>query len=177
MTELLQGGRGEGTGLGYLEVLQQRTGSWEHQKIYVVVLQLLSHVWLFATPWTAASQPSLFFTISWSLLKLISIDSVMPSNHLILSHPLLLLPSIFPNIRVFSDESALCIRWPKYWSFSLCILPMTIQEWFPLGLTSLISLQSKGLSPESSPTLQFKSTKSIFSQRIYLFQCLQWWPL
>ena len=74
-------------------------------------------------PWTAASQPSLFFTISWSLLKLVSIESVMPSNHLILCRLLLLPPSIFPSIRVFSNESVLCIRWPKYWSFSFNISP------------------------------------------------------
>ena len=73
------------------------------------------------TPRTAAPQASLFFTISWSLLKLMSIESVMPSNHLILCHPLLLLPSIFPSIRVFSSELALRIRWPKYWSFSFSI--------------------------------------------------------
>ena len=73
--------------------------------------------------WTAACQASLSFTISWSLFKLMSIESVMPSNHLILCHPLLLLPSIFPRIRVFSNESVLCIRWPKYWSFSFDISP------------------------------------------------------
>ena len=83
------------------------------------VVQLLSRVRLFSTPWTAAHQASLSFTISWSLLKVMSIESVMPSNHLILYHPLLLLPSIFPSIRVFSNESALCIRWPKFWSFSI----------------------------------------------------------
>ena len=76
-----------------------------------------------ATPGTAARQASLSFTISWSLLKLMSIESVMPSNHLVLCHPLLLLPSIFPRIRVFSNESALCIRLPKYWSFSFSISP------------------------------------------------------
>ena len=109
-------------------------------------VQLLSYVWLFTTPWTAACQPSLFFTISWSLLKLVSIELLMPSNYLILSCPLLLLPSIFPSIRVFSNESVLCIRWPKYWSFSFSISPMNIQGWFPLGLTGLISMQSRGLS-------------------------------
>ena len=88
-----------------------------------VVVQSLSHVPLFATPWTAAHQASLSFTISWSLLKLMSIESVMPSNHLILCHPLLFLPSIFPSIRVFFNESALCIRWPKYWSFTFSINP------------------------------------------------------
>ena len=76
---------------------------------------------LFVTPWTATFQASLSFTISQSLLKLMSIESVMPSNHLILCHPLLLLPSIFPSIMVFSNESALRIRWPKYWSFSFSI--------------------------------------------------------
>ena len=75
------------------------------------------------TPWTAACQTSLSFTISQSLLKLMSIELVMPSNHLILCHPLLFLPSIFPSIRVFSNESAFCIRWPKYWSFSFSISP------------------------------------------------------
>ena len=87
-------------------------------------VQSLSRVQLFATPWTAARQASLSITNSWSLLKLMSIESVMPSNHLILSHPLLLLPSIFSSIRVFSNESALPIRWPKYWSFSFAsVLP------------------------------------------------------
>ena len=86
-------------------------------------VQLLSRILLFVTPWTAACQPSLFITNSWSLLKLRSVESVMPSNYLILCRPLLLLPSIFPSIRVFSDESALRIRWPKYWSFSFNISP------------------------------------------------------
>ena len=86
-------------------------------------LQLLSRVRLFATPWTAARKPSLSITTSQSLLKLMSIESVMPSNHLILCCPLLLLPSIFPSIRVFSSESVLHIRWPKYWSFSFSISP------------------------------------------------------
>ena len=88
-----------------------------------VVAQSLSHVQLFATPWTAACQVSLSFTIFLSLLKLMSIESMMPSNHLILCHPLLLLPSIFPSIRIFSNESALHIRWAKYWSFSFSISP------------------------------------------------------
>ena len=82
------------------------------------MVQLLSRVRLFVTPWTAALQASLYFTISRKLLKLMSIESVMPSNHLILCHPLLLPPSIPPSIRVFSNESTLPIRWPKYWSFS-----------------------------------------------------------
>ena len=86
-------------------------------------VQSLSHVWLFVTPLTAACQASLSITNSWSLLKLIYIELVMPSNHLILCCPLLCLPSIFPSIRVFSNESALHIRWPKYWSFSFSISP------------------------------------------------------
>ena len=89
----------------------------------IIVVQLLSRVRLFVTPWTEARQVSLSITDSWSLLKFMSIESVMPSNHLILCHPLLLLPLIFPSIKVFSNESVLCIRWPKYWSFSFSISP------------------------------------------------------
>ena len=87
----------------------------------VVVFQSLSHVWLFAIPWTVACQPSLSYTISQSLLKLMSIESVMLSNHFILCWPLYLLPSVFPSIRIFSNKSALHIRWAKYWSFSFTI--------------------------------------------------------
>ena len=87
------------------------------------LIQSLSHVQIFVTPWTAARQASLSITSSWNLLKLMSIKSVMPSNHLILCHPLLLLPSIFPSIRVFFSESVLHIRWPKYLSFSFSISP------------------------------------------------------
>ena len=90
--------------------------------LYIVV-QSLSQVQLFATPWTVACQASLSITNYRSLLKLMSIESVMPSNHFILCRPFLLLPSIFPGIRVFSNELALCIRWPKYWSFSFNISP------------------------------------------------------
>ena len=122
-------------------------------KLLFVVVQLLSHAQLFVTPWTAAHQASLSFTISQSLLRLMPIELVMPSNHLILYHPLLLLLSIFPSIRVFSNESVLRIRWPKHWSFSFrSVLPVNVQDWFPLGLTSLISLQSKGLSRVFSNT-------------------------
>ena len=88
-----------------------------------IVVQLLSLVRLLVTPWTAAHQASLSVTNSRSLLRLTSIELVMPSNHLILCHPLLLLPSIFPNIRVFSSGSVLCIRWPNYWGFSFSISP------------------------------------------------------
>ena len=90
--------------------------------IYFVV-QLLSHVWLFVTPWTALRQASLSLTVFQSLLKLMSTESVMPSNHFMLCHPLLLLPSIFLSIRVFPSELSLRIRWPKYWSFSFSISP------------------------------------------------------
>jgi len=90
---------------------------------FVVVVQSSSCVWLFATPWTAACQASLPLIISQSLSKFMSIESMMPSNHLILCHPLFLLPSILPNIRVFSNESAILIRWPKYWSFNFSISP------------------------------------------------------
>ena len=89
----------------------------------IVVVYSLNRAQLFATPWTAAHQASLSFTISKSLLNFMSNQSLMPSNHLILCCPLLLPPSIFPSIRVFSNESALCIRWPKYWSFSFSICP------------------------------------------------------
>ena len=87
------------------------------------LVQSLSRVRLFATPWTAAHQASLSITNSWSFLKLMSIESVMPSIHLILCHPLLLPPSVFPSISVFSNESVLYIRWPKYWSFSFSVSP------------------------------------------------------
>ena len=114
-------------------------------------VQLLSRVQLFATPWIAACQASLSSTISRSSLKLTSIKSVMPSSHLILCHPLLLLPPIPPSIRVFSNESTLLMRWPKYWSFSFSIIKNT-QDWSPLEWTGWISLQSKGLSRVFSKT-------------------------
>ena len=98
-------------------------GSIGFSSFFVLAVQSLSHVRLFATLWTAAHQASLSFTISQSLLKLMSIESGMPSNHLIFYYPLLLLPSIFPSIRIFSSELALRIRWPKYWSFSFSISP------------------------------------------------------
>ena len=113
----------------------------------IVVAQSLSHVQLFATPWTAAYQASMSFTTFQSLLKLMSIKSMMPSNSLILCCPLLLLSSVFPSIRVFSNESVLCIRWLSIGaSASGSVLPMNIQGWFSLGLTGWISLLSKRLS-------------------------------
>ena len=118
-----------------------------------------------ATPWTAAHQASLSITNSWSLLKLMFIESMMPSNHLILCRPLLLLLSIFSNIRVFSNESTLRIRWPNIGASAL-ILPMNIQDWFPLWLTGLISLHSKGFSRVLS-TPQFKSINSLALSLLY----------
>ena len=137
--------------------------------IVVVVADLLSCIWLCATPWTTACQAPLSFTVSQSWLKLMSIESVMLFNHLILCHLLLLLPSVFPSIRVFSNESAIHTRWPKYWSFSFSIsLSDTYSDWFPLGLTGLVSLKFKGPSRVfSSTTIQkhqfFSSQSSLWS--------------
>ena len=111
---------------------KKRRYSCQMQRVWISSVQSLSRVRLFATPWTTAHQASLSITNSQSLPKPMSIESVMPSNHLILCCPLLLLPSIFPNIRVFSNESALHIRWPKYWSFSFNISPSNEHP----GLTS-----------------------------------------
>ena len=99
------------------------SSTWKLVSISVVVVQSLSYVRLFVNPWTAAHQAFLCFTISLSLLRLMSIESVIPSNHLIFCHPLLFLPSVFPSIRVFFHESALQIRWPKDWRFSFSISP------------------------------------------------------
>ena len=116
-------------------------------------VQLLSHVRFIATPWNAAHQASLSITDSWSLLKLMFIESVMPPNHLILCRPLLLLPPIPPSIRVVSNESTLRMRWPKYWSFSFNISPTNEHpELISLEWTGWISLQSKGLSRVFSNT-------------------------
>ena len=123
------------------------------------------------------SQASLSITNSQSLLKLMSIKSVMPSNHLILCRPLLLPPSTFPSIGVFSNESVLHIRWSKYQSFSFSIsLSMNIQDWFPLGLSSLISLESKGLSKVFFNTTvqkhQFFSTQLSLWSKSHIHACL-----
>ena len=116
-------------------------------------VQSLNHVWLFVTPWTSARQASLSITNSQSLIKLRSIELMMPSNHLILCHPLLLLLSIFPSITVFSNELALRIRWSKYWSFSFSIRPSNEYSGLTsLGLTGLIFLLPKGLSRVFSNT-------------------------
>ena len=137
------------------------TKDWKHpvictlfrvifQSVQFGSVELLSCVWLFVIPWTAALQTSLSITNSRSLLKLMSMESVMPSSNLILCHSLLPPPSVFPSIRVFSSESFLCIMWPNNWSFSFH--PMNIQDWFPLGWTGWIALQSKGLSRVFSNT-------------------------
>ena len=127
-------------------------------------VQLHSHVQLFATAWTTARQASLSLTNSQSLLKLMFIESVMPSSHLILCRPLFLLLSIFPSIRVFSSESVICIRWPKYWNFSFSISPSNeYSGLISLGLTGLISLQSKGLSRVFSNTTVQKHQSSSLS--------------
>ena len=123
-----------------------------------VSVQLLSPVRLFMTPWTAARQASLSITNSWSLLKLMSIQSVMPSNHLILYRPLLLLSPTFPSIRVFSNKSALHIRWPKYWNFSFCISPSNEYSGlisFRMGWLDLLAVQG---TPKSH--LQHHSSKA-----------------
>ena len=110
-------------------------------------VQSLSHVQLFVTPWITAHQASLPITNSRSSSKLMCIELVMPSSHLILCCPLLLLPPTPPSIRVFSNESTLRMRWPKYWSFaSASVLPMSTQDWSALGRTGWIFLQSKGIS-------------------------------
>ena len=116
-------------------------------------VQSLSCVWLLVTPWITAHKASMSITNSWSSPRLTSIESVMPSTHLILCRPLLLLPPIPPSIRVFSNESTLRMRWPKYWSFSLSIIPSKKSEgWSPSEWTGWISLQSKGLSRVFSNT-------------------------
>ena len=120
----------------------------------IVAVHSLSHVRLLATSQTAACQAPLSFTISQSLLIFMSIEAVMLSNHLILCHLLLLLSSVFPCIRMFSSESALCVRWQSIGASALAsVLPRNIQGWFPLGLTGLISLQFRGLSRVFSSTI------------------------
>ena len=130
-------------------------------------VQLLSRVWLFVTPWNAARQASLSITNSQNLLKLMSIESVMPSNHLILCLPLLLLPSIFPSIRSFLMSQFFPSGGQSTGvSASASVLPMNIQDWFPLGWTGWISLQSKGLSIIFSNTT-FKSINSSMLSFLY----------
>ena len=133
----------------------------------LVSIQYLSRVQLFVTPWTAEHQASLSITNSWSLLKLMSIESVMPSNHLILCHPLLLPPSLFPSNRVFSSESVLHVRWPKYWSFSFSISPFNEYS----GLTSLRIdwLDLLAVQQPLKSLLQHHSSKASILQRSAFF--------
>ena len=133
--------------------------------IQLISVQSLSHVQLFANPWTVAHHASLSITNSQSLLKLMSIESEMPSNYLIPCHPLLLLPSIFPSIWVFSNESVLCIRWPKYWSFS--ISPSNEYSRlisFRMDWLDLLAVQG---TLKSSPTPQSKSINSLVLSFLY----------
>ena len=137
-------------------------GLKQHKFILISIqfcsVQSLCHVWLFATPWFAAHQASLSITNSWSLLRLLSIESMMPFNYLILCHPLLFLPSIFPSIRVFSNESVFRIRWPKYW-FQL---QHQSYQWIvrtDFLKNGLVLLAVQG-TQDSSPTPQFKSINS-----------------
>ena len=141
------------------------------RKIVVVAIQSLSHIWLFATPWTAALQASLSFTISWSLLKYMSIESVMLSNHLILCHSLLLLSSVFPRITVFSSELAFHIRWPRYWSFSFSICPSNEHSGlisFRIDLFDLLAVQGtlKSLFQHHSSKASILQHSAIFMAQL-----------
>ena len=130
-----------------------------HKVFVVAAVQPLSRVWLFETSWTAARQAPLSFTISWSLLKFMSIELMMPSNHLILCHPLLLLPSIFPSIKVFSTESALHIRWPKYWSFSFNISPSNeYTQSTRSRLRGTVRIRIKASPPSTEKETEFGNT-------------------
>ena len=137
----------------------------------ITVVLLFSCAQLSATPWTAAHQASLSFAIPWSLLKFMSIESVMLSNHLILFYPLLLLPSIFPSIRVFSDESAFCTRWPKYWSFNFSISPSS--EYLRLSSFRIDGFDLLAVQGTLKSLLQHHSSKA--SSIILYFKChLPW---
>ena len=139
--------------------------SWRYETLWWCCCSVAKSCPTLVTPWTAASHAFLSFTVCWSLLKLMFTELVMPSNHLILYCLLLLLPSIFPSITVFSNELALHTRWPNY-EASASVLPMNIQGWFPLGLTSLISLLSKGhsrvISTTTVPKRQFFALSLLF---------------
>ena len=146
-------------------------------------VQLLSCVHLFVTPWTAARQASLSITNSRSLLKLVSIDSVMPSNHLILCHPLLLPPSIFPSTRFFPNESVLCIRWPKYWSFSFSISPSNeysglisfMMDWLDLlAVQGLSRVFSAGTLKTTGKTIALTRLTFVGKVSLLLIGCPDW---
>ena len=140
---------------------------WDQLYRLLLYRQSLSCVWLFVTPWTATLQAFLSITISWSLLKLMSTELVMPSNHLILCYPLLL-PSIFPSFRVFSNELAPLIRWPNYWRFSFSLSPSNEYSGFiSFRIDPVWSPCSPRDSQESSPAPQFKSIKSLALSLLY----------
>ena len=132
-------------------------------------VQLLSRVQFFATPWTAIQQASLSTTNSWSLLKLMSIESVMPSNHLIFCCPLLLLPSVFPSTRVFSNESVLCIRWPKYWSFSFSFSISPSNDYSGLISFRIDWLDLLAVQGTLKSLLQYHSSKASILRRSAFF--------
>ena len=137
-------------------------------------VQLLSCVQLFETPWITARQASLSITNCWNLPKPMSIESVMLSNHLILCLSLLLRPSIFPSIRVFSNESVVHIRWPKYWSFSFSISPSSEHPWlisFRIDWFDLLAAQGELHPQESSVTPQFKSINSLALSFFFFTEC------
>ena len=139
-----------------------------HLWAFVIVVQSLSRVQLSVTPWTSAPQASLSFTISWSLFKLMSIESVMPSNHLTLCYPLFLLSLIFPRIRVFCNEPGLHIRWPEYWTFSFSISPSNEYSGlicFRIDWFDFLAIQ--GTLKESSPAPQFESISSLALSLLY----------
>ena len=161
----------------YVWIYLEKNFETVHPSIQFSSVQLLSHVQLFATPWTAARQASLFITNSRSLPKPMSTESVMSSSHLILHCPLLLLPSIFPSIRVFSNESVLCIRWPKYWSFSFNLSPSNEypglisfrMDW--LDLLAIQGTHKSHLQHHSSKSSVFQHS-AFFTPRKHLFKPL-----
>ena len=148
------------TPLGFSLKWRAAYGAWcQFSEVNIVVVQFLSRLQLFATPWTAAHQASQSLTISWSLLRFMSIKSVMPSNHLILCHSLLL-PSVSPSIWIFSSESALHIRWPKYWSFRFSVSPSNEYSGlisFRIAWVDLFAVQG---TLESFPAPQIESINS-----------------
>ena len=149
----------------------------KHLLRLIVVVQSLSCVWLFVTPWTAAGQASLSFTISRNLLKLMSIKSVVPSNHLGLCCPFLLLPSIFPSIRVFSSELALRIRWPKYWSFSFSISISSSNEYSWLTSFRMDWFDFLAIQRTLKSLLQHHSSKApiLWHSAFFMVQLLWLW--
>ena len=161
-----------------LIIRELKSKPWYHLiPVQFSSVQSLSHVWLFLTPWITACQVPLSITNSWSSLKLMSIKSVMPSSHLILCHPLLLLPPIPPSIRVFSNESTLCMRWPKYWSFSFSISPSNEHPGlisFRMDWLDLLAVQGTLRS-----LLQHHSSKASILRRSAFFTVshIHTWPL